>query len=139
MTMVSGTPKPPTFREKLETFYKQNAPEKLQEPKHISKLVTKYRGREKLLFKQLHEKYPPKSFDFSKAYEDIKESAINYVDQARYEPKNMVMLLLTAVYFVFLVQWSCQALFSSKPKHRRSKKAKVAVEEIEEDDDAKEE
>eukprot|EP00959_Pyramimonas_sp_CCMP1952_P172209 3597933-Pyramimonas_sp.AAC.4 len=136
ITMVSGPTKPPTFKQKLETFYKENAPEKLQEPKFISKLMAKYRGRERLLFKTLHEKYPPQSFDFRKAYEDLKESATDFVSDAPKEPKNLVLLLLIGVFFFVVVQWSFQALFSSfsKPKRRRSKKSKtkVAVEEVEE-------
>ena len=93
-------------------------------------------------------KYPPKSFDLLKAYEDLKESATDFVLNAPNEPKNLILLLLIFMLFMVIVQWCFQALCSSsKPKRRRSTKTKsktmvaeVAVQEDDKDDkDDKEE
>mmetsp|Transcript_3075 Transcript_3075/g.5212 ORF Transcript_3075/g.5212 Transcript_3075/m.5212 type:complete len:192 (+) Transcript_3075:110-685(+) len=135
MTLVYGTPKPPTVREKLEAFYKEHDEyDKLADKKGMDRILRNYMGQEKKLFANLAKKYPPKPFSMLR----LQQSAADFVSNAMHEPKDMILLGLMIVLgltSVYCVATRCTSSLSKPKRRRRSDKKKEKEEKAEKEDE----
>jgi len=53
----------PTIAERIEALYRASAPEKLEDPKFMKRLMKKFKGREEQLLKNVSAKYATKAWD----------------------------------------------------------------------------